>query len=113
MSSYASTRSRLPASHRALWAAANINADTAALCSLLYWTFLYDGSRGLDVDNISGHVLICLVNAVDIFVSQRCSGVNIPFGQSSAKLPVIRSSGHQVNRSSSHPVICSSRHPMI
>ena len=71
VSSYASTRSRLPASHRALWAAANINADTAALCSLLYWTFLYDGSRGLDVDNISGHVLICLVNAVDIFVSQR------------------------------------------
>ena len=75
VSSYASTRSRLPASHRALWAAANINADTAALCSLLYWTFLYDGSRGLDVDNISGHVLICVVNAVDIFVSQRCSGV--------------------------------------
>ena len=71
VSSYASTRSRLPASHRALWAAANINADTAALCSLVYWTFLYDGSRGLDVDNISGHVLICFVNAVDIFVSQR------------------------------------------
>jgi len=71
LSSYASTDSRLPPSHRLLWAAANINCDTAALCSIVYWVFLYDHNHILDVDNISGHILIFLVNIIDIFVSQR------------------------------------------
>ena len=71
LSSYASTDTRLPLSHRLLWAAANINCDTAALCSIVYWVFLYDHDHLLDVDNISGHILIFLVNIIDIFVSQR------------------------------------------
>ena len=38
---------------------------------------------------------------------------NIPYGQSSAKLPVILSSCHPVILSSCHPVILSSGHPVI
>ena len=71
LSSYASTDTRLPLSHRLLWAAANINCDTAALCSIVYWVFLFDHNHSLDVDNISGHILIFLVNIIDTFVSQR------------------------------------------
>lgn len=71
LSSYASTDTRLPVSHRLLWAAANINCDTAALCSIVYWVFLFDRNHSLDVDNISGHILIFLVNIIDTFVSLR------------------------------------------
>jgi len=71
LSSYASTESRLPRSHRLNWVMANINNDTAALCTIVYWVFLYDTEHTLDVDNISGHILISLINVVDIFVSQR------------------------------------------
>ena len=39
--------------------------------------------------------------------------INIPYGQSSAKLPVIRSSGQSFIQSFSHPVIQSSRHSVI
>jgi len=72
LSSYASTESQnLPVSHRVLWTTANINTDTAALCTIVYWIFLYDDKITLDVDNISGHILISFINFVDIFVSQR------------------------------------------
>ena len=72
LSSYASTETRLPLSHKIMWVTANINTDIAALCTIVYWVFLYEhGSHPLDADNISGHVLICFINAVDIFVSQR------------------------------------------
>ena len=71
LSSYASSDTRLPISHRLLWAAANINNDTSALCSIIYWVFLFDQGHRLDVDNISGHILIFLFNIIDIFVSQR------------------------------------------
>lgn len=71
LSSYASTETRLPRSHRLNWVMANINYDTAALCTIVYWVFLYDEEHTLDVDNISGHILISLINTVDIFVSQR------------------------------------------
>ena len=39
--------------------------------------------------------------------------MNIPYGQLSAKLPVILSLSHTVIQSSSHPVILSSCHPVI
>ena len=45
--------------------------------------------------------------------TQDASILNIPYSQSSAKLPVIRSSGHQVIRSSGHLVIWSSGHLVI
>ena len=49
------------------------------------------------------------MEALEVSVKQTCKQYstieNIPYGQSSAKLPVIRSSGHQAIQSSSHTVI--------
>ena len=70
LSSAYSSEPSLPLSHRVLWVLANINSDTAALCTIVYWGFLYDG-REFDVDNVSGHILISLINILDVFISHR------------------------------------------
>ena len=70
-SAYSSEPS-LPLSHRVLWVLANINSDIAALCTIVYWGFLYDG-RELDVDNVSGHIILSLINILDVFISNRSS----------------------------------------
>ena len=70
MSSYASSEPSLPLSHRVLWAAANINSDTAALCTIVYWGFLYHNAS-IDLDNVSGHILLSLFNILDVFISNR------------------------------------------
>ena len=69
-SSAYSSEPSLPLSHRVLWVLANINTDIAALCTIVYWGFLYDG-REFDVDNVSGHILISLINTLDVFISNR------------------------------------------
>ena len=72
LSSYASTETRLPLWHKIMWAMANINSDISALCTIVYWFFLFDkDNHPIDVDNITGHVLIMFINVVDVFVSQR------------------------------------------
>ena len=70
VSSYASSEPGLAVSHRVLWAAANINSDTAALCTIVYWGFLYD-NQYIDMDNVTGHILVSLINILDVFVSDR------------------------------------------
>eukprot|EP00092_Neocalanus_flemingeri_P015048 GFUD01016254.1.p1 GENE.GFUD01016254.1~~GFUD01016254.1.p1 ORF type:complete len:289 (+),score=61.00 GFUD01016254.1:250-1116(+) len=69
-SSYAATGSPLPWSHRLLWMFANVNSDVSALCSLIYWPFLYTG-HPLDFQNITGHGLLITINVVDLFISAR------------------------------------------
>merc|ERR1711892_1364718 len=73
-SSYAATGSPLSWSHRALWMLANVNSDVSALCSLVYWPFLYSHghpSHPLDFQNITGHGLLTAINVVDLFISAR------------------------------------------
>eukprot|EP00090_Calanus_glacialis_P009199 TRINITY_DN17579_c0_g1_i1.p1 TRINITY_DN17579_c0_g1~~TRINITY_DN17579_c0_g1_i1.p1 ORF type:complete len:291 (+),score=51.22 TRINITY_DN17579_c0_g1_i1:159-1031(+) len=69
-SSYAATGSPLPWSHRALWMFANVNSVVSALCSIVYWPFLYN-QEPLDFQNITGHGLITAINVLDVFISAR------------------------------------------
>jgi len=69
-SRYESTSSPLPWSHRTLWMLANVNSVVSALCSVVYWPFLYD-QEPLDFQNLTGHGLITAINILDVFISAR------------------------------------------
>jgi len=69
-SCYESTSSPLPWSHRVLWMLGNVNSVVSALCSVVYWPFLYN-QEPLDLQNITGHGLITALNILDIFISAR------------------------------------------
>merc|ERR1711978_778678 len=84
---------------------------------------IHEGRKGIkdkctEVSRTKDHFLVSEPNH-ELIKKLRMSALSLSSpalaasGQSSAKLPVIQSSGHQVNRSSSHPVICSSRHLVI
>jgi len=70
-SSYAATGSPLPWSHRFLWMFANVNSAVSALCSIVYWPFLYTGQHPLNFENITGHGLLTGINVIDLFISAR------------------------------------------
>ena len=70
-SSYAATGSPLPWSHRFLWMFANVNSGVSALCSIVYWPFLYTGQHPLNFENITGHGLLTGINVIDLFISAR------------------------------------------
>jgi len=69
-SSYEGNASPFPLSFRVLWMLSNINCGVSALCSLVYWPFLYN-QEALDFQNITGHGLITAINMADVFISAR------------------------------------------
>merc|ERR1711978_297668 len=84
---------------------------------------IHEGRKGIkdkctEVSRTKDHFLVSEPNH-ELIKKLRMSALSLSSpalaasGQSSAKLPVIQSSGHQVNRSSSHPVICSSGHLVV
>ena len=62
----------LPLIFKCLWALCNINYSLAVMITLVYWITLYTPERHyLDFENFSGHLLIAVVNCVDLFISNR------------------------------------------
>lgn len=63
---------QLPILVKVLWVLTNISSSLSVMISLVYWLTLHNPDRHLlDFENFSGHLIIALLNIVDVFISNR------------------------------------------